>query len=127
MRNISLLIIIAAMAGCGTTDKKAKVPSVVNNNGEQLFKNNCASCHKCDVDFTGPALKGSLERWGDKALLYEFIRNPFKVIRKSEYAQDLQRKFGGAQMTAFELSDQEIDAIFNYCDNLKVGPIANGK
>jgi len=123
MRNIFLLIMITAMFGCGTTDKKkVEETPVVNINGEQLFKDNCASCHKCDVDFTGPALKGSLERWGDKALMYEFIKSPFSVIQKNEYASNLQKKFGGAVMTPSTLSDKEIDAILDYCGTGDPGP-----
>ena len=30
--------------------------------GQSLFKTYCASCHKPDADFTGPALKGARER-----------------------------------------------------------------
>jgi len=118
MRYTFLFIAIIAMIGCGTTDKKAEQPPVASINGEQLFHNNCASCHKCDMDFTGPALKGSLQRWGgDKALMYEFIRSPFSVIQKNEYAKNLQQKFNGSIMTPSTLNDQELDAIFNYCDN----------
>jgi hypothetical protein len=32
--------------------------------GELLFKNNCRSCHKVDVDFTGPALAHVIDRKG---------------------------------------------------------------
>lgn len=108
------------MVGCGSTDKKAEETPVANINGDELFKNNCASCHKCDMDFNGPALKGSLQRWGDKALMYEFIRSPFSVIQKNEYAKNLQQKFNGNIMTPSTLSDQELDAIFKYCDNAAV-------
>lgn len=33
------------------------------NNGRALFKSNCASCHNPTSDGTGPALKGTVERW----------------------------------------------------------------
>jgi cytochrome c551/c552 len=36
--------------------------NVIAADGEALFKANCASCHKPDKDFSGPALKG----WKDK-------------------------------------------------------------
>ena len=120
MKNIFLLIVIITLFSCGTTDKKKiEETPVANINGEELLKNNCASCHKCNMDFTGPALKGALERWGDKTLMYEFIRNPFGVIQKNEYAKNLQTKFQGAIMTPSTLSDQELDAIFEYCSASK--------
>ena len=33
-----------------------------SSNGEALFKANCASCHKPDKQYVGPALKGARER-----------------------------------------------------------------
>ncbi len=123
MKNIFILIVIIVMFGCGANDKKkTEEPPVANINGEQLFKDNCASCHKCLVDFTGPALKGASQRWGDKALLYDFVRSPFSVIEKSEYAKNLQKKFGGAVMTPFTLSDKEIDAILEHCETIDPAP-----
>ena len=115
MGNIFILIAITALVGCRPSDKKVEEPPVTQINGEQLFKS-CASCHKCEVDFTGPALKGSLQRWGDKAVMYEFIRNPMIEVTKSEYARKLQQKWK-VQMPAYELSDKELDAIFKYCDS----------
>jgi cytochrome c len=81
-----------------------------------LFKNNCASCHKRDKDFTGPALKGSLERWGDKKAMFDFIRNPGKSIVENAYAKQLFEKWNRTMMTPSSLSDTELDAIMNYCE-----------
>lgn len=91
--------------------------------GELLFKNNCASCHKPEKDFVGPALKGSLERWdGDKKAMYDFIKNPSKSISENEYARKLVEKWQ-VGMTSFALSDAEIDAIMNYCENpIEIAP-----
>jgi mono/diheme cytochrome c family protein len=127
MRSIFVLIVIIALFGCGTSDKKkAEETAVTSINGEQLFKDNCASCHKCDVDFTGPALKGALQRWsGDKPLMYEFVRSSWTVIQKNEYAKNLQQRYNGNVMTPFTLTDKEIDAIFDYCNN--TGPAVSGK
>ena len=116
MRNLFLLITVSIICGCITNNKnKAPDIPVVNINGEELYKNNCASCHRCLVDFTGPALKGSISRWENKRLMYEFIRNPLAVIQKNEYAKLLQKKFGSI-MPSSTLSDQELDAIFYSCD-----------
>lgn len=77
---------------------------------------NCASCHKCDVDFTGPALKGAESRWKDKELMYEFIRNPAGVIQKDSYAAGLQKKYN-AIMIPSTLTNEQIDAVLDYCNN----------
>ena len=69
--------------------------SVNAQNGEQLFKQNCASCHAIDKDITGPALGGVLNSgpWAeDKKNLYEWIHNPPGFIAKDKYTQDLKAK-----------------------------------
>lgn len=87
-------------------------------NGKALFEAQCVSCHKPDVDMTGPALKGALSRWPDKKTLYEFIRNPTAVIQRDKYAAALYEKWNRTNMLAFpQLTDEEIDAILAYCDN----------
>ena len=116
------LILVAMLffvAGCAGDDKKALPDNAiaeVNIDGKELFKS-CASCHKPDKDFTGPALKGSLKRWnGDKKAMYAFIRNPSKSYVENAYAKKLLKKWK-SQMTAFaNLTDAEIDAIMKYCE-----------
>lgn len=113
-----LIILIYLCGGCTGSDKKTiagyeNMPVV--SNGEILFKVNCASCHKVDKDFTGPALKGSLERWGgDKKTMYEFIRNPAKAVVENAYAKQLFEKWNKTIMPASNLSDAELDAIMKY-------------
>jgi len=89
-------------------------------NGEQLFKQNCASCHAIDKDVTGPALGGVLNRgpWAeDKKNLYEWVHNPPGFMAKNAYTQGLKSKFG-VMMTPFpQLKNEEIDAIINYVMN----------
>lgn len=116
-----LILLICFVAGCSNNDTGHAPKSPVgdaNINGEILFKANCASCHKCDKDFTGPALNGSLQRWGnDKKAMYEFIRNPAKSVVENAYAKQLYEKWNRTMMTSFNLSDIQIDSILNYCEN----------
>jgi mono/diheme cytochrome c family protein len=85
--------------------------------GEALFKANCASCHKPDKDFTGPALKGARDREPSKTWVYEWVRNSASVIEKDAYAKALFAKWNKTQMTAFSnLKNEEIDAILDYAD-----------
>ncbi len=113
------IIMIFLVAGCTGNDKKASTENPVATthiDGEILFKNNCLNCHKPDRD-SGPDLKGSLERWGDKKSMYEFIRNPSKSISDNPYARSVFEKWNKTMMTASpHLSDAEIDAIMNYCE-----------
>jgi mono/diheme cytochrome c family protein len=113
-----LIVVIFFVAGCTGNDKEASADDTIaeaNIDGETLFKANCASCHKTDNDFTGPALKVSLKRWGgDKKVMYAFIRNPAKPL--NEYAEALKKKWSPAIMTSFNFSDAQLDAIMNYVE-----------
>lgn len=91
--------------------------------GGIMFYDNCASCHSVKKDLTGPALKGAMQRLlpvhnGDKKGIYDFIRNPVKVMSRVKYYQDLKQKFGGSVMTAFPaLTAEDLDYIFAYIEN----------
>jgi cytochrome c551/c552 len=119
-------VLIVLLVGCNAgEDKRLTPPQSVaqeqqQEDGETLFKNNCANCHKPDKDYTGPALQGSLQRWqNDKKAMYDFIRNPQKSIEQNSYAKQIFKKWNGTLMTPFpNLSDEEIDKIMAYCDNI---------
>jgi cytochrome c551/c552 len=108
-----LAIFSIVLISCNSGEPKKKINP--NIDAQSLFMAHCASCHKCDVDFTGPALKGAESRWKDKKLLYEFRRNPMAVVAKDEYAAGLMKKYNSV-MTPSMLTDEEIDAVLNYCD-----------
>jgi mono/diheme cytochrome c family protein len=121
MKRLILIAIVFFIAGCGGDDKKAATDDTVadaNINGEILFKANCASCHKPDKDFAGPALKGSLKRWGgDKKAMYAFIRNSAELRETNAYAKQLFKKWNNTAMTAFPtLTDAQLDAIMKYVE-----------
>ncbi len=94
-------------------------------NGEQLFKGNCASCHKIDKKLTGPALKGVTQRWaGKEALLHQWIKNPNAAIATGDpYVKKLVADNASAGiMTAQAVNDEEIDAILKYVETY-VAPV----
>ncbi len=88
--------------------------------GEKLFKGYCASCHQIDKDMTGPALRGSVERWsGKEELLYEWVRNPAAVKAGGDpYVRQMLAEWEprSGLMTGQPLSDEEITAIFDFVD-----------
>ncbi|HEY8387059.1 MAG TPA: c-type cytochrome [Parasegetibacter sp.] len=94
---------------------------VMAQDGKALFNSNCASCHHPLKDVTGPALKGSMDRWGSKEKLHAWVRNSQAVIKSGDqYAVDLFNKWNKVIMTSFPtLSDEEIDAIFAYVEGFK--------
>ncbi len=105
---VSLSVLFTLMAGA----------AFAQPNGEQLFKGNCASCHKpTDQKLTGPGLKGVQERWaGKEALLHQWIKNPNAVIATGDpYVKALvAANASSGIMTAQAVNDEEIDAILKY-------------
>jgi cytochrome c553 len=92
--------------------------------GTALFKANCASCHKPDKDFTGPALKGARDREPSKTWVYDWVHNSAIVREKDAYGKALFEKFGKAQMTTFpQLTNADIDAILKYAEDYNPAPV----
>ena len=68
--------------------------------GEALFKANCASCHKPDKDFTGPALKGWKDRVPGGDWVYRWVASSATVIGSGDaYANKLFNEHGKSKMT----------------------------
>jgi mono/diheme cytochrome c family protein len=94
--------------------------SVQAQDGEKLFKGNCASCHKPTEEvLTGPGLKGVMARWkGRETLIYEWVRNPQGVIDGGDsYVKNLVAEYASAGiMSPQAVTNEEIDAIFAYVE-----------
>jgi mono/diheme cytochrome c family protein len=90
--------------------------------GAGLFKANCASCHKVDQKYTGPALQGWKDRVPGGDWVYRWISNSAAVVASGDtYANKIYNEFGKSQMTAFgaQLKKEDIDAILKYVDDWK--------
>ncbi len=93
--------------------------------GQALFKANCASCHKVDKKFTGPALQGWKDRIPGGDWVYKWISNSAVLIAGGDtYANKVYAENGKSQMTAFgaQLKKQDVDAILKYVDDYKTPP-----
>lgn len=96
-------------------------PSIANS-GQDLFKQNCAACHKVDAKVIGPALKGVKAKWvdaGEEANLIEWVQNAPELFKtgKSQLAKDIW-DFSPSAMTPMEhLSAEDINGIFDYVEN----------
>ena len=92
--------------------------------GEALFKAKCASCHKVDKPFTGPALKGWKDRVPGDGWIYKWVANSTAVRETDAYAKALFAQWNKVPMTNFpELKKEEVDAIMKYVDDW-VPPVA---
>lgn len=93
--------------------------SISAQDGEKLFKGNCASCHKIDKRLIGPALAGVEDRWESQENLYAWIKNSQDYLKKNSddsYASDLFAEYKTV-MTAMPLSDLEIASVLEYVKN----------
>jgi cytochrome c2 len=112
LKSLSVALIVVGALGFGRVSAQ---------DGEKLFKANCSSCHKVDQNMTGPALKGTQERWaGKEELLYKWIKNPAAVKDMGDpYVTKLLAEWEpkAGLMTAQAVSDEEITAILDYIAN----------
>lgn len=87
--------------------------------GAALFKK-CATCHSPFKDGTGPKLKDVRAKWADggakEASLHQWVRNWEVAAASDPYAASVA-KVKPTNMDKFPaLTDEEIDAIFDYVD-----------
>jgi hypothetical protein len=86
--------------------------------GEALYKANCANCHKPLEDFTGPALKGARQREPNPNWAYQWVDHVNTMINTDPYAMKLKAQFGSV-MQQQSLTQPEIKAILDWADNYK--------
>ena len=61
--------------------------SFFSQDGEKLFKANCASCHHPVKNATGPKMQGVLQKWsdaGEEELIYQWVSNPSKLYNSGK-------------------------------------------
>ena len=98
-------------------EHKASASEIATINGETLFKANCASCHKPNQKYVGPALKGAGARWESQELLYAFVRNSQEIISRNAYAKKLYDEYNQSPMLPYpNLTDNDIKDILSYCE-----------
>jgi mono/diheme cytochrome c family protein len=90
--------------------------SILAQDGEALFKSNCAACHKTNKQkLVGPGLEGVAERRSE-AWLLKFIKNSQKFIQTGDAdAVAVFEENNKTVMPPFEhLNDADIQSIINY-------------
>ena len=89
--------------------------------GEKIFKANCASCHHPIKNATGPKLQGALQKWqdgGEEELIYKWVANPTELYNsgKSKMAKAIWDYSPTAMTAQGHLSKEEVQAVFAYVD-----------
>lgn len=90
-------------------------PAIISA-GEALFNGNCKTCHRVKQKLIGPALAGVETRVPSIQWIYDWVRNPAKVIASGdEYANKIYAEYNKSQMTAFSsYKDEQILSILAY-------------
>ncbi|MBL7852384.1 MAG: c-type cytochrome [Cyclobacteriaceae bacterium] len=90
-------------------------PAIISA-GEALFNGNCKTCHRVKQKLVGPALAGVETRVPSIQWIYDWVRNPAKVIASGdEYANKIYAEYNKSQMTAFSnYKDEQILSILAY-------------
>jgi len=101
--------------------------SLMAQDGEKLFKQNCAVCHSSHTDqkLTGPGLKGIFDRAPKGDWLTKWILNNQKLIKAGDaYANKIYNDNGKAQMNVFEgqLTEKDVVSILDYLKSPPPGP-----
>lgn len=104
-------------------------PAVISA-GEALFNGNCKACHRVKQKLIGPALAGVETRVPSIKWVYDWVRNPAKVIASGdEYANKIYAEYNKSQMTAFSnYKDEQILSILAYvkaeASKVEAAPVA---
>lgn len=87
--------------------------------GRNILYKECSSCHNTDLisDMTGPALAWVSKRWKKTEDLISFTRNSELFARSGNLRARYMIDWSASAMTSFDLSDQEIKAIYDYIDS----------
>ena len=91
--------------------------SVFAAEGETIFKTYCAACHKPDVDYTGPALKGARQREPSKDWVYKWVKNTTSMVQTDPYAKQMFAQYGSVMTPFPDLTNEEIDAVLDWADS----------
>jgi cytochrome c2 len=112
---------------CGTTSSKEEFTLKASSNkygndmkeGKVLFLEKCAACHNIDMvsDMTGPALSGAVDRWKNRADLYQWVQDYAVLIEQGQPRALQMEKWSPTTMTAFpNLDTTEIRNIFAFVE-----------
>lgn len=103
-------------------------PAVVSA-GAALFNGNCKTCHRVKTKLIGPALAGVETRVPSIKWIYDWVKNPAKVIASGdEYANKIYAEYNKSQMTPnTSYKDEQILSILAYikseAEKVEVAPV----
>lgn len=121
--NVLLYIKKESVLPCTQLDERQETKNISEGSnkdilhGQDLFRNQCSSCHAVHNENYGPALASVTKRRPTKWLV-DFIKNSQRVIKTGDsYSAHIFEKFDKKIMVSMEfLSESEIHDILSYID-----------
>ena len=91
--------------------------------GKDLFNQKCAVCHMADKNTTGPKLRNVRSKWDKEGAksgsIYSWVKDWQSAAKKDLYALEITRWSPVAHVDNPDLSNGQIDAIFDFIDGNK--------
>ena len=95
--------------------------TLLGQDGKQLFKSRCNTCHMEDKNGTGPKLMGVKAKWEaaqEGELLYKWVENSVGLIASGKSKMATQIKdYSPTVMPNQTVTKGELDSIFTYIDS----------
>ncbi|MFB9055960.1 c-type cytochrome [Mariniflexile ostreae] len=96
----------------------AEIDKALARQGKAVFKNMCASCHRLDKKFIGPAPTGILNRRTPEWIM-NMILVPEQMVKEDPLAKELLLEYNGSPMINQNISEEDARAILEYYRTLK--------
>ena len=81
--------------------------------GAELYKNKCASCHRPNKKYIGPASVGILDRRTPEWIMNKML-NPLEMMRKDALSKELLKEFNYVVMPTQGLNEYDARAVLEY-------------
>ena len=81
--------------------------------GEKIFESKCATCHKLDEKYTGPAQRNVLQRVSPEFFI-NMVMNPDENTEKHPHAQEMLIKYNLQKMTNQNINVKDALALLEY-------------
>lgn len=81
--------------------------------GAELYKVKCASCHRPDKKYVGPASAGIMNRRTPEWIMNKML-NPLKMIQEDQLTKELSKEFNYIIMPDQGLEEHEARAVLEY-------------
>jgi hypothetical protein len=81
--------------------------------GEKIFESKCATCHKLDEKYTGPAQRNVLQRVSPEFFM-NMVLNPDENTEKHPHAQEMLIKYNMQKMTNQNINVKDALALLDY-------------